>query len=239
MTLLAAGIFTGVFHFWKSIDPLHWVQGWMSTDGGYWVLFGLLFSCGLGMPLPEDIPLLLAGYFVGDGKMNLALAAIAGWCGIITGDCMLYLLGWWFGLNVTRLPVLRHHISVARIEMAHGLFEKYGVWVVAVGRLFAGIRGAMVVTAGTLRFNFIKFIIADSLAAVVSGGLFLYLGFWAHHKFGDISTIEAEVRHYQRYVLLAAVLIAVTFMLWKWKKNRSSRGFDLQVSTQTPITKPE
>jgi membrane protein DedA with SNARE-associated domain len=42
---------------------LNHVQGWLEA-GGYFVLFGLLFACGLGLPLPEDIPLLLAGYFV-------------------------------------------------------------------------------------------------------------------------------------------------------------------------------
>ena len=42
--------------------------------------------------------------------------------------------------------------------------------------MFAGIRGAMVVAAGAMRFNFIKFVIADGLAALVSGGLFVWLG---------------------------------------------------------------
>ena len=58
------------------------------------------------------------------------------------------------------------------------LFDKYGVGVVGIGRLFAGIRGAMVICAGTIRFNFVTFIIADGLAAVVSGGLFMLLGHW-------------------------------------------------------------
>ncbi|HEY7117870.1 MAG TPA: hypothetical protein VH475_14875, partial [Tepidisphaeraceae bacterium] len=63
--------------------------GW----AGYFVLFGLLFSCGLGMPLPEDIPLLVAGMLVGAGRMHLLTAAICAWCGIIGGDCILYYMG--------------------------------------------------------------------------------------------------------------------------------------------------
>ena len=127
--------------------------GW----GGYVVLFGLLFSCGLGMPLPEDIPLLVAGMLYGAGKMHLLPLAICAWCGIIGGDCILYYLGHRFGLNITKVPVVGKHVTKERILRAEKLFEKYGVWVVAVGRLFAGIRGAMVVAAGTIRFNFIKF----------------------------------------------------------------------------------
>ena len=65
-----------VVHAYGNIHMLKTVGHWMDGGGGYWVLFGLLLSCGLGVPLPEDIPLLLAGYFVADGKMNLALAGI-------------------------------------------------------------------------------------------------------------------------------------------------------------------
>src|SRR6185436_18724044 len=151
--------------------------GW----AGYIVLFGLLFSCGLGMPLPEDIPLLVAGMLVGAGKMHLLPVAICAWCGIIGGDCVLYYLGHRFGLNITRVPYIGKHVSKERIQQAERLFDKYGVWVVAVGRLFAGVRGAMVVAAGTIRFNLIKFLIADGLAALVSGGLFIFLGI----KFGQ------------------------------------------------------
>ena len=35
--------------------------------------------------------------------------------------------------------------------------------VVGIGRMFAGIRGGMVIAAGTTRYRFIKFIIADGL----------------------------------------------------------------------------
>ena len=59
--------------------------------GGYFILFGLLFACGLGLPLPEDIPLLLGGYFIAQGKMNLGRSpACSRGCGIIGGDCVLY-----------------------------------------------------------------------------------------------------------------------------------------------------
>jgi membrane protein DedA with SNARE-associated domain len=206
------------------------VQYWMGTDAGYAVLFGLLFSCGLGVPLPEDIPLLLAGYFVAIGKMNLLVASICGWCGIIAGDCVLYLLGRTYGLEITKLPVIGSHVTRERIDYAHNLFEKYGVWVVAVGRLFAGIRGAMVITAGAIRFTFLHFIVADGLAAIVSGGLFIALGYWAGHKLGDLESIRGEVEKYQRWVLLGVIVLAIGLSVWHVvQKRRKSklRGFPI------------
>jgi membrane protein DedA with SNARE-associated domain len=191
--------------------------GW----AGYLVLFGLLFSCGLGMPLPEDIPLLVAGTLVGAGKMHLLIVAICAWCGIIGGDCVLYYMGHRFGLNITKVPVIGKHVTKDRIVQAERLFAKYGVWVVGVGRLFAGIRGAMVVAAGTIRFNFIKFVIADGLAAVVSGGLFIWLGM----KFGQhLKDIQPTIHKYEHWIfvgLVVLLLLIAVYYFWRRKGHRA------------------
>ena len=217
MDFLAANFLT---RWWGHLDALSTIERWMGTDWGYAVLFSLLLSCGLGVPIPEDIPLLLAGYFVAGGQMNLVIAAVVAWVGIIGGDCLLYHLGKMYGLEITRLPVIGHHVSKERIEKVHVMFEKYGVWVVAVGRLFAGIRGAMVVTAGAIRFRFSHFVIADGLAAIFSGGLFMALGFWGRRKFGDLHELRSKIESSQRWVLLGAVIALLLFAAWKWWQNR-------------------
>lgn len=187
--------------------------GW----AGYLVLFGLLFSCGLGMPLPEDIPLMVAGMLVGTGKMNLALAGVCAWCGIIGGDCVLYYLGHRYGLNITRVPFIGKHVTKERILQAERLFARWGIWVVAIGRLFAGIRGAMVVAAGTIRYSFLKFVIADGLAALISGGLFVWLGM----KFGqNLDYIQKKTHEYGTWVFWGVVGIVVLIIVYAWWRRR-------------------
>lgn len=193
----------------------HWVH-----HGGPPVLFLLLFSCGLGMPLPEDIPLLAAGGMIYNGQMNWALAAICGWAGIIGGDCVLYYLGKSFGSEVSKIPFIGRHVSEERMHRVEMLFERWGVWVVAVGRMFAGIRGAMVVVAGATRFTFWKFILADSLAAVVSGGLFLYLGYAFANK---IHELNHHVHEAKRWILIGAIILVVAIVLYVWIKNALRR----------------
>jgi membrane protein DedA with SNARE-associated domain len=184
---------------------------------GYAVLFGMLFLCGLGLPVPEDIPLIVSGILIGSGKMHLAIAGPLAWAGIIGGDCVLYMLGRRYGLNITRVPFVGKHVTKARIEKAEKLFERWGIWVVAVGRLFAGIRGAMVVAAGTLRFNFIKFLIADGLAALVSGGLFMFLGYIVGK---NIKTITK----YKEWIALGFIIVgilAVIYFIWRNKRHKT------------------
>lgn len=197
-------------------DVLKWVETF-----GYPVLFGLLFACGLGLPLPEDIPLIVAGILVGSDRMNLVLASICAWCGIIGGDCVLYYLGHKYGLNITKVPFVGKHVSKERIERAEQLFARYGIWVVAIGRMFAGIRGAMVVAAGTIRYSFIKFVIADGLAALVSGGLFVALGVW----FGNNLDVVKEKMHEFKIGLAIFGIVAgvglVAYIIWRKKTHKT------------------
>lgn len=196
---------------------------WMEA-GGYLLLFGLLFACGLGFPMPEDIPLLLAGFAVAQGKMNLAIAGALAWCGIIGGDICLYHLGKKYGLQITRVPFVGKHLTQARIERAEHLFKRYGIWVVAVGRLFAGIRGGMVVAAGTIRFNFVKFLIADGLAALVSGGMFIALGWWGGKTIGDPAETMRRIEPYKEWVVVGiavAVVLVVAYLWWRHKRHKA------------------
>ncbi len=190
-------------------------------SGGYPVLFGLLFACGLGLPLPEDIPLTVAGIFVGRGHMSLGMAGAVAWCGIIGGDCVLYYLGHKYGLNITKLPLIGHHVTKERIQRAEVLFEEYGIWVVAVGRLFAGIRGGMVVAAGTIRFNFLKFVIADGIAALVSGGLFIWLGMLLGK---NMELLEQKMHEFKIGIAIFGVLAAiglVVYIVWRRKSRKT------------------
>ena len=200
------------------IDPVT-VERWFEW-GGYFVLFGLLFACGLGLPLPEDVPLLLGGYFASQGKMHLAWVGLLAWLGIIGGDCVLYAIARKYGLNITRVPLIGHHVTRERILWAEKKFERYGVWVVAVCRLFAGVRGAMVVAAGTIRFNFIKFVIADGIAALISGGLFVALGYFLGRKFGSVTEIRQRIKPYEHWVMAGIIAGAVLFILYLWWKHR-------------------
>jgi membrane protein DedA with SNARE-associated domain len=200
---------------------LEWVLSKMDIGpAGYFVLFGLLFACGLGLPLPEDIPLLVAGALIGRGSMHWVHAGILAWCGIIGGDCVLYSFGRRFGLNITRVPVIGTHVTKERILRAEHLFERWGIWVVAVGRLFAGIRGAMVIAAGTIRFNFIKFLIADGLAAVVSGGLFMFLGYEFGH---NLKEIQEKIHKDSRIVFLVVAVLVIGVIAWVIVRKRAHK----------------
>ncbi|HRK29678.1 MAG TPA: DedA family protein [Tepidisphaeraceae bacterium] len=201
-----------------SIDTVRdWVQN-HGFWGGVAVVFGLLFLCGLGLPLPEDIPLIVAGAFLVHDTRSWIIVGSACWAGIIGGDICLYMLGHKYGMNITKLPFIGKHVTAERIQHVEKLFERYGVLVVAVGRLFAGIRGAMVVTAGTIRYNFFKFLIADGIAAFFSGGLFMLLGHWVGQSLND-----DRIKEFKHWFIAGAIVLVCLVVAWViWKRRTGS-----------------
>ncbi|MCS7034110.1 MAG: DedA family protein [Phycisphaerae bacterium] len=197
------------------------VRNWVQ-DHGFWggvaIVFGLLFACGLGLPLPEDIPLLVSGAFLISDARSWFIVGAACWAGIIGGDICLYALGHKYGMNITKVPFIGKHLTAERIQHVEKLFERYGVMVVAVGRLFAGIRGAMVVTAGTIRYNFAKFLIADGVAAFFSGGFFLVLGHWVGRSLTD-----ETIQEFKHWFIAGAVVLVCMVLIWViWRRRTGS-----------------
>jgi len=207
------------------------VQGWLQA-GGYVVLFLLLFGCGLGLPLPEDIPLIIAGALIAKGQMHWQIAGACAWLGIVGGDCCLYYFAHRYGMQITRAPLIGKHVTRERIEWVEGLFERYGVGVVAVCRLFAGIRGAMVIAAGAIRFNFIKFVVADGLAALVSGGLFMLFGWWVGNKL-----TPQLVKDFKHWFFVGGLLLALGLVLWIVWKRRHPGGLPMETVEKRVVEK--
>jgi membrane protein DedA with SNARE-associated domain len=199
-----------------------WIEG-----GGIAVLFGLLFACGLGLPLPEEIPLMVSGALIANGKMHFVPAAIAAWCGIMGGDMVLYHFGKRFGLEITRVRFIGKHLTKERIEKLKEMFQSYGVFVVGVGRMFTGVRGAMVVAAGAVRYSLVKFLIADGLAAVVSGGFFMFVGHWA-----GASLNEKTIKKFKYWFLSCAVVVACLGLAWiLWRLRRDINRMEKATKT--------
>ena len=81
------------------------ILDWVSNLEGlaaYGAIFGVLFSCGLGMPIPEDITILTAGHLAYLENIDLYMAMGVCLCGVLVGDFILFSLGRHYGKTFTR-----------------------------------------------------------------------------------------------------------------------------------------
>lgn len=181
------------------------VQGWMQ-QAFYPALLLILVTASLGIPIPEDIPLIAAGVLlrthpgIASWHGTLMVATL----GIMTGDLVLYNLGKWWGPGVVNHRSVRWMITPERFARVSERFQQHGAWFCFFGRFFVGIRAVMCMTAGATRFPYWRFFLADFSGALLSVPFFVLLGYLCA---GMIPTLRAYLGGVQ-LVMLAGVCIA-------------------------------
>lgn len=140
------------------------------------VLF-VLITCGLGVPLPEDIPLITGGWLVGR-EGSLPLMIITGLVGILIGDSMIFRAGQSFGEKLLETRLGRH-IPGEKVQRTIHAFDRHGAKFIIAARFVPGLRAVTYFVAGLTGVPYWKFITFDGLAACVSAPAWVYLGWWA------------------------------------------------------------
>lgn len=217
--------------------------GGTSGPFAYLVVFGILFVCGLGLPLPEDVSLILGGYLVHDGKAELPLMMLTGYLGIIVGDSMIFFFGRRLGSKVGQKPsgFFARIVTPEKRARVEGLFKKHGEKIVMLARFLPGVRAVTYFTAGSVGMKWRRFALYDSIAALGSAPIFVYLGF----RFGgELDSLISAIKRGQRNVLIAIVVIGVvTFLVSRWRSKREQRLNEAalrakQLSPEQPVQPP-
>ncbi len=195
------------------------------VNGGfsYAIVFTILIVCGLGVPLPEDVSLILGGFLVHEQKAQLLFMMITGYAGIIVGDSIIFGMGRRFGSKVGTQPgFFQRIISPAKRARVERLFKRHGEKIIMLARFLPGVRSVTYFTAGSVGMKYSHFIFFDSIAALASAPIFVFLGY----KFGgELEYLLQQVRKGQRGVLLAIVVIGVLgflFSRWRAKRERAA-----------------
>ena len=197
----------------------------------YLSIFAVLVACGLGVPLPEDISLILGGYLVYKGVANLWVMVATGFLGILVGDSLIYLAGRRVGRRVrTGHGWLARVVTPPRRILVEGLFAKHGEKIVIAARFMPGVRAVTYFTAGSAGMPYARFICFDGLAALLSAPLFVLLGY----RFGK--HIQHVIELMKRYQLIAVGLLLGTVLLWaavrRWREVSLARKMREQMGDE-------
>ncbi len=197
-----------------------------SVTGGflsYALVFGVLLACGLGVPLPEDIALISGGLLVYAGKAHLPLMMVTGYLGIIVGDSMLFFAGRRIGSKVgaKRGGFFSRIVTPEKRARVELLFKKHGEKIIMLARFLPGVRSVTYFTAGSVGMKYSHFVFFDSVAALASAPIFVFLGF----RFGgQIDSLVQQIRKGQRGVLITlAILVIAGFFILRWRSRREKK----------------
>jgi membrane protein DedA with SNARE-associated domain len=185
---------------------------------GYVGIALVLVLGGLGLPVPEEAPILLAAILSRSGKLAVPIAFGACLGGVLMGDFLVYLLGLVYGEKVISLPLTRKFLTRAREAQIKGYFHRHGFKILILGRFAVGFRTAAYLTAGILKLPALKLFLTDLLAAALSTTLMFGLGYFFAHW---IQTTLDRVK----YWLTAGAAVALGgWLLYRYYKARQRAG---------------
>jgi membrane protein DedA with SNARE-associated domain len=199
-------------------------------------LFLILVLASLGLPIPEDVPLIVAGLLmhthpgIADWRATFAVALV----GIMSGDLILYFLGRRWGPDVVNHRSVRRLITPQILRRASDKFHRYGMWYCFFGRFLMGVRAAMCLTAGATRFPYSRFFLADFAGALLSIPLFMYLGYWFA---GMLPTLRAYMTGAQIAISVAVAVGAVAALYYRVRRHR--RCHDLKATAEDATGTPD
>jgi membrane protein DedA with SNARE-associated domain len=176
---------------------------------GYVGLFVVLFIAGLGVPIPEELPIVTGGVLSHQLVLRWWIALPVCLAGVLSGDVALYWVGHHWGERVLGWRPVRWVLSPAREEQLKNAYRSHGVKIVFTARHVMGLRAAAFLTAGIARVPFWRFFLADAGAAIVS----VPFGFFLAYLFADqVEQVFSDVHRIERWLALAALVIVAIWV---------------------------
>ncbi len=199
-----------------------WVAQW-----GYLGIFAAMVLENVIPPIPSEVIMPLAGFYVGQGQLNVVGVVLAGLLGTVVGALPWYAIGRLVNEQRLKHWVERHGrwvgVTVDELEQSRGWFQRHGAAVVFWGRLIPAIRTLISVPAGVELMPFGSFLFWTTAGSLI-WNLVLTAAGWALGSHWDqvllwVKPVEGIVN---KLIALAVVALVGWLALRRWKRRHNS-----------------
>ena len=187
---------------------------------GYGAIFTVIVLGNVGLPVPEETVLTLAGYLIWRGDLRLWLVLIVGVASASAGDNVGYWLGRRLGGPALRRYGTRVWLSPAKVEATERFVRKHGALAVFVARFVPGLRFAAGPVAGITGLPAPVFLIANILGACCYVPVMVGIGYALGRGVGPrLEQARATTVAVEHVVLMAAILLTVGALLIRVRRQ--------------------
>jgi membrane protein DedA with SNARE-associated domain len=200
------------------------VEVWESLSGlfsrfHYLAPFTVLFLCGLGLPLPEEVALIGSGILLHQGKVEAVPIIVVCSAAILLGDSIPYWLGRHYGLAALRARWVAKILHPERIAQFERRFAEKGNWAIFTCRFLPGLRIPGYFVAGTLGMGYSRFVLLDALGVLISVPASILVAAWVGGTFEEISR---KVHGLNLWLLFAVISIVLVLFVRGWIRRREA-----------------
>jgi len=171
------------------------------------------------LPIPAELVMPPAGYWVAKGQMDATAAVVSGVVGSVLGSLVTYGLAHMLGRPLVRRYGKYVFISDKALERSERYFGAHGEISVLLGRMLPVVRHLISIPAGLARMSLPAFVIYTGLGASLWCSVLVGIGYVLGKSEGVLR--QAEVRHYvTRAFLILLPLLAVVTVLYVLRRRR-------------------
>jgi membrane protein DedA with SNARE-associated domain len=191
---------------------------WLAT-WGYLGVFGLVFIGNIGIPVPEETVLLVAGFMAGRGELELRTLYLVGILSAVSGDCFGFGWGRIGGQRLFERLAQRFRFVRVRYDRLQEFFKTHGSKAVFMARFVAGARFLAGPMAGAAGMPFWRFLGWNLLGAFVWCTLVITVGYLVGDELEWVERVTHRASHWIEVALILAV--AGAFFYW-WRERQQS-----------------
>ncbi|WHN65417.1 DedA family protein [Cysteiniphilum sp. QT6929] len=193
------------------------IQQW-----GYWLMFGAAIIEG-------ETFLVLGGVAAAAGMLDFGWIVVLSIIGCLIHDCFLFYLGRYLGPKILK----RKPNWQPKIDRISLMIDKYNFWLILGFRFAYGLRTIIPFALGMSKISNIKFMVFDTIGAIIWVLVFLLGGYYFGnalevilHKL-SLTHLVKEYWHIS-IILLFLVLFTVSFLLVRLRKRRARKKQEKQ-----------
>ncbi len=187
--------------------------GELIAQWGYSAIFVIVVLGNVGFPVPEETTLIVAGYLVWRGDLELPWVLSVGVVSAAAGDNIGYWIGRRYGARMLERFRRLVRVTPERFESMRGFVIRHGPFGVFVARFIAGLRFLAGPLAGAVGLRFIPFTTANVLGALVFVPVAVGVGYAGGYGVGAHVEWVLRMTGKAGYLIVTLALILVAAIL--------------------------
>ena len=168
----------------------------------------------VGTFLEGETIVIIAGFLAQQGYLSPPLIALCAFCGSVTSDQLMFLLGRKKGISIIK----RFKRLEKNVDKATRLMARYETPLILGFRFIYGVRNITPILMGVSGVSHVKFLVLNVIGGAVWAVSFTMAGYFFGHA---VTAFLEAVPHAGRYFL--GGLFVVIVGVWFWRKQRAKR----------------
>lgn len=204
---------------------------WLLAQEGILIYVGLALSLlggAVGLPIPEDVPLVVGGVLIQQGAAPAGAVFFVCYTSVVVGDLIIFFIGRRYGSALFSAAWFKKRVPLKKIRKIRLKLERRSFFMIILARHLFYMRTVTFLTCGAVKMSWQRFLIADATAALISAPVMLALGYAAAEHVDSFK----ESRNAIEIGLLIVVLIAVCVYVYRKKVRSGGEGTDSEREIQ-------